>query len=93
MRAKPHTETITRIAGKDVQMDVKDFLPRSLAIRKADIYSFTLDPTITQSRGNTLRDAEHLRSYFLFKLRKVTGMPVGNYQCVPGIDGLMVQKS
>ena len=93
MRAKPHTETITHVTGKDVQVDVKDFLPRSFAIRKADIHSFTVDSTITQRRANTPRDAEHLRAYFLFELRKVRRMPVGNYQRVPGIDGLMVQKS
>ena len=72
---------------------MKDFLPRRLAVREADIYPFTLDPAITQCNGNMLRDAKHLRAFFLVQLRKVTGMPIGNYKRMPGIDGLMVQKS
>jgi hypothetical protein len=93
IRAKPHTETITRITGKDMQVDVKDFLPRSLAVREADIDPFTLDPTMAQRRGNTLRDAKHMRAFFLAQPCEVWRMSVGNYQRVPGIDGLMVQKS
>jgi len=93
MRAKPHTETITHVAWKDVYVNMKDFLPRRLAVREADIYPFTLDPAITQCGGNTLRDAKRLRAFFLVQLRKVTGMPVGNYKRMPWIDGLMVQKS
>jgi len=74
-------------------MNMKDFLPRRLAVREADIYPFTFDPAITQRGGNTLRDAKQLRAFFLIQLRKVTGMPVGNYKRMSGIDGLMVQKS
>ena len=92
MRAKPDFESITRVTWKDVQMNVKYFLPCRLAVREADIYPFTLDPAITQC-GNTLRDAKRLRAFFLVQLRKVTGMPVGNYKRMPWIDGLMVQKS
>src|SRR5215471_16332619 len=72
---------------------MKDLLPRRLAVREADIYPFTLDLAITQCNCNTLRDAKHLRATFLVQLRKVTGMPIGNYKRMPGIDGLMVQKS
>ncbi len=74
-------------------MGMKDLLPCRLAVRKADIYPFTLDPAITQCGGNAPRDAKHLRAFFLVQLRKITGMPVGNYKRMPGIDGLMVQKS
>ena len=76
-----------------MQVDVKDFLPCRLAVREADIDPFTLDPTTAQCGGNTPRDTKHLRAFFLVHLRKVTGMPVGNYKRMPGIDGLMVQKS
>ena len=72
---------------------MKDFLPRRRAVREADIYPFTLDPAITQYGGNTPRDAKHLHAFFLVQLRKVTGMPIGNYKRMPGIDGLIVQKS
>ena len=72
---------------------MKDFLPRRLAVCEADIYSFTLDPALTQCRGDTLRNAKHLCAFFLVQLRKVTGMPVGNYKRMPWIDWLMVQKS
>ncbi len=93
MRAKLETESIAHVTGNDVQMGMKDLLPCRLAVRKADIYPFTLDPAITQCGGNAPRDAKHLRAFFLVQLRKITGMPVGNYKRMPGIDGLMVQKS
>jgi hypothetical protein len=93
MWAKPDFESITHVTGKDVQMNVKYFLPRRLAVRKADIHAFTLDPAITQRPGKTPRNAKHLRAFFLVQLRKVTGMPVGNYKRMSGVDGLMIQKS
>jgi hypothetical protein len=93
MWAKPDFEAITRVTGKDVQMNVKYFLPCGLAVRKADIHAFTLDPAITQRPGKTPRDTKHLRAFFLVQLRKVTGMPVRNYKRMSGVDGLMVQKS
>jgi hypothetical protein len=93
MRAKPDFESITHVTGKDVQMNVKYFLPRRLAVRKADIHAFAFDPAISQRPGKTPRDAKQLRAFFLVQLRKVTGMPVRNYKRMPGVDGLMVQKS
>jgi hypothetical protein len=93
MWSKPDFESIIHVTGKDVQMNVKYFLPCSLAVRKADIHAFTLDPAITQRHGKTPRDAKHLRAFFLVQLRKVTGMPVRNYKRMAGVDGLMVQKS
>ncbi len=93
MWAKPDFESITHVTGKDVQMNVKHFLPRRLTVREADIHAFTLDPAITQRPGNTPRNAEHLRALFLVQPRKVTGMPVRNYKRMSGVDGLMVQKS
>jgi hypothetical protein len=93
MWAKPHTETITHITGKDMQVDVKDFLSRSLAVREADIDPLALDFTITQRCGDALRDAKHMRAFFRVELCKVRDMSVGNYQRVPGIYGLVVQES
>jgi hypothetical protein len=72
---------------------MKDFLPCRLAVREADIYPFTLDPAITQCGGYTLRNAKHLCAFFLVQIYKITDMPVGDYKRMPGIDGLMVQKS
>jgi hypothetical protein len=92
MWAKPDFESITHVAGKDVQMNVKYFLPRRSAVRKADIHAFTLDPAVSQRPGKAPRNAKQLRAFFFVQLRKVTGMPVRNYQRMPGIDGLMVQK-
>jgi hypothetical protein len=93
MRAKPDFESITHVTGKNVQMNVKYFLPRRLPVRKADIHAFTLDPAITQCRGKTLRDAKHMRAFLLVQLRKVRSMSIGDYERVPGIDGLVIQKS
>jgi hypothetical protein len=93
MWAKPDFESIAHITGKDVQMNVKYFLPCGLAVRKADIHAFTLDPAVSQRSGKTPRNAKHLRAFFLVQFRKVTGVPVRNYQRMPWIDGLMVQKS
>jgi hypothetical protein len=93
MWAKPDFESITHVTGKDVQMNMKYFLPCRLAVRKADIHAFTLDSAIRQRSGKTPRNEKHLRALFLVQLRKVTGMPVRNYKRMPGIDGLMVQKS
>jgi hypothetical protein len=92
-RAKPHTETIAYITGKDVQMNVKYFLPRGRAVREADIDPFAFDLAITQRCGDVLRDAKHMRAFFRVEPRKVRGMSVGNYQRVPGIYGLVVQES
>ena len=78
MRAKPHTETITHITGKNMQVDVKDFLPSSLAVREADIDPFTLDLAISQRCGNMPRDAKHMRAFFLVQLCKIRRMSVGN---------------
>jgi hypothetical protein len=93
MWAKPDFESIPHVTGKDVQMNVKYFLPRRLAVRKADIHAFTLDPAVSQRHGKTPRDAKHLRAFFLVQFRKVTGMLVRNYKRMPGVDGLLVQKS
>jgi hypothetical protein len=93
MRAKPDFESVAHVTGKDVQMDVKYFLPRRSAIRKADIYPFTLNPAITQCHGNTLRDAKHMRAFFLVQIHKARGMSVGNYERMSGIDRLNVHES
>jgi len=93
MWAKPDFESIAHITGKDVQMNVKYFLPCGLAVRKADIHAFTLDPAVSQRSGKTPRNAKHLRAFFLVQFSKVTGMPVGNYKRMSGVDGLMIQKS
>jgi hypothetical protein len=93
MRAKSETESITHITGNDVQMNVKYFLPCRLAVRKADIHTFTLDPAITQCPGNALRDAKHMRAFFLAQPCKVWRMSVGSYQRVPGIDRFNVHES
>ena len=91
MWAKPDFESITHITGKYVQMNMKYFLPCRLAVREADIDPFTLDLAISQRCGNMPRDAKHMRAFFLVQPCKVRRMSVGNYQRVPGIDGLMVQ--
>jgi len=93
MRAKSQTEPVARITGKDVQVNVKYLLPCRLAVCEEEIYSFALDPTLAQCRGDRLRDAEHLSAFFLVQFRKVTGMSVGNYERVSGIDGPNVHKS
>lgn len=93
MRAKPNTETITHIAGKDVQVDVKDFLPRRLAVREEEIHSFAPDLAFIQCCGKTLRDAKHLRAFFLIQIHKSPGMFVGNYNRMSRIDGLDVHES
>jgi hypothetical protein len=93
MWTKPDFESIAHVTGKDVQMNVKYFLPCSLAVRKADIHAFTRDPAITQRPGKTPRNAKHLRAFFLVQFSKVTGMPVRNHKRMPGVDGLMIQKS
>src|SRR5262249_35035334 len=93
MRAKSQAEPITRKTGKYVQMSVKYFLPRRLAVCEEEIYPFTLEPALAQRRGNTLRDAKHLSALFLIQFYKVTGMPVGNYKHVSWIDGLNVHKN
>jgi hypothetical protein len=93
MRAKPDAEPITHVTGKDVQVNVKYFLPRRGAICEADIYSFTLYPAFTHCHGKALRNAKQLRAFFFIQLRKVTGMSVRNYKRVSGIDRPMVQKS
>ena len=93
MRAKSQTEPVTHITGKDVQMSVKYFLPRRLAVCEEEIYPFTLEPALAQCRGDTLRDAKHLSAFFLAQFRKVTGMPVGSYKRVSRIDGLNVHEN
>lgn len=93
MRPKCQTESIAHITRNNMQMGMKYLLPRSLAVREPDIYSFTLDPALTQRGGKTLRDAKHPRAFFLTQLRKVTGMSIGDYERVSRIDGLNIHKS
>jgi|SRR5262245_53473174 len=92
MQAKPDTEPITHVTGKYVQMNMKDFLPCRLAVCEADIYSFTVDPTLTQCRGNTLRNAKHLCAFFLVQICKVTSMSIGNYKRMSGIYRMNVHE-
>jgi hypothetical protein len=93
MRAKSDTESITHVTGKDVQMNMKYFLPRRLAVREGEIHSFAPDLALIQCRGEALRYAEHMRAFFLVQIRKASGMSVGNYERVSGIDGLNVHES
>src|SRR5215475_4170368 len=93
MRAKSQTEPVARITGKDVQVNVKYLLPCRLAVCEEEIYPFTIDPALAQCRGDRLRDAEHMRAFFLVQFRKVTGMSVGNYEHMSWIDRLNVHKS
>lgn len=86
MRAERQTESIADITGNDVQVAMKYFLARRLAVRKSDIYSFTSDAALTQHGGDTLRDTEHMRAFFFVQLRKVTGMSIRDYERMPGID-------
>ena len=78
---------------KNVQVNVKHFLPGSLAVCEEEVYSFAIDPALIQRCGNTLRHAKHLRAIFLIQLRKVTCMSIGRYKRVSGIDRLYVHKS
>jgi len=93
MWAKPDFKSITHITGKDMQMNVKYFLSRRLAVRKADVHAFALDSAVSQRPGKTPSNTKHPRAFFLVQLRKVTGMPVRNYKRMSGVDGLMIQKS
>jgi len=93
MRAERQTESIADITGNNVQMAMKYVLSRRRAVRKPNAYPFTPDAALTQRRGDTLRDAEHLRAFFLIQLRKVAGMSIRDYERMPWIDGLMIQKS
>ena len=93
MRAKLETEPIANIAGNNVQMSMKYLLPCSIAVGELEVYSFTPDTALTQYRGEALRNTKHSRAFLLIQLCKVTGMSIGNYERMPGIDGLMIQKS
>jgi len=93
MRAKCQTESIAGITGNDVQMAMKYVLPRRFAVREPDIYSFTPDAALTQRGSDTLRDAKHMRAFFLFQLCKTTGVSIGDYKRMSGIHGLMIEKS
>jgi hypothetical protein len=93
MRAKPDAETVSHVTGKHVQMNVKNFLPCRLAVREEEIHSFAPDLALIQCRGKTLRQAEHLRAFFLVQIHKARGMSVGNYERMSGIDGLNVHES
>jgi hypothetical protein len=93
MRAKCQTESIADITGNDMQMAMKYILPRRLAVRKPDIYSFTPDAAVAQRCGDTLRDAEHMRAFFLLQLCKVSRMSIGDYERMFWIDGVMIKKS
>jgi hypothetical protein len=93
MRAEYQAKPIAHITGNDVQMAMKYFLTCGFAVREPDIYSFTPDAALTQRRGDTLCDAKHARAFFFVQLRKVTGMSIGDYERMPGIDGLMIKKS
>src|SRR5262245_10900539 len=42
MWAKFQTEPVAHVTGKDVQVNVKHLLPRSLAVREEEIYPFAL---------------------------------------------------
>jgi hypothetical protein len=92
MWAKSDTEPITYVAGKHVQMNMKYFLPRRFAVREEKIHSFAPDLALIQCRGKALRYAEHMRAFFFFQICKASGVSVGNYKRVSGIDGLNVKK-
>jgi hypothetical protein len=93
MRAKCQTESVAGITGNDVQMAMKYILPRRLAVREPNTYSFALDAAITQRSSDTLRDAKHMRAFFLLQLCKVSSMSIGDYERMSWIDGLMIKKS
>jgi hypothetical protein len=63
MWAERQTESIADITGNDVQMAMKYVLPRRLAVCKLDVYAFTSDAALTQSRGNSPRDTKHARAF------------------------------
>src|SRR5262245_26576549 len=88
--AKFYTETVTHITRKNVQVNMKDFLSRSLTVCEEEIYPFALDTALAQRRSKALRDAKRLRAFFLVQLCKVTCMSVGNHNRVSGINGLNV---
>ena len=76
-----------------MQVNMKYFLSRSLAVCEEEVYSFALDPALIHCCGKALRDAKHLRAFLLVQLCKITGMSVRNYKRVSRIDRLYVHKS
>jgi hypothetical protein len=69
----------------DAQMAMKYVLPCSLAV---------LEPYICSLRcRDTRRDTEQLRVFIVAQYRKVTDMPIRDYEGMIGIDELMIKKS
>jgi hypothetical protein len=85
-------EPVAFIAWKDVQMDVENFLHGCLAIRQKEIDAFTLHAALTQRRGETPCDAEHLRAFFLFQVGEMSGVSVRDDEQVTGINRLDVHE-
>jgi len=46
-------------------MSMKYLLPRRLAVRELEVYSFTPDTALTQYRGEALRNTKHARAFLL----------------------------
>ena len=59
-RAEAEAETVANVAWDDVQVHVKNILPRGFAISHKKVDAFASDAALAQRRGDLLRDTEHL---------------------------------
>lgn len=91
-RRKFKSEAVSKIARKDVQVNVENILHRGLSVRQKEIYSFALHATLTQGGGKTLRHAKHLRSFLFSQASEISGMSIWDNKQMPGINRLNIHK-
>jgi hypothetical protein len=90
---EPQAEAVTLEPGEDVQMDVKDFLSRSIAVGQEEVHSFASQTASPEPRRQARSRLKDLAADRWVEVREASRVRPGNYEHVPGVDRLNVMSS
>jgi hypothetical protein len=93
LMGKSDSEAVTRKAGDDMQMGVKDCLACRGAIGEVKIYPLATQPAVAQGQRNLTTDGEHATAIIFIESGKCGRMPSGNDKRVTGRSGVFVHES
>ena len=92
MRSKCEAKSVTGKSRENVQVHMKDFLHRGLAVSQKEIDAFASHPTAPNRRRNSLPLLHQPPRRWRVEVGKIRYMAHRDHQHVPRIDRLNIQK-
>jgi len=75
-----------------MQVNMKDFLHGDCAVSEEQIHAFTANVRAAKASSHPLGNPEEMASLLLWEISQVRGVVVGNYEKVPRVYRLNIQK-